>query len=459
MEHTNHEFLPPGGQTGISDRMRDLLARAAQDHVVEQSSQGAVTEELRQRLEGMEWLLRELREREIGGLARSTERLAARLEELSTKPPAWAETLAEHIDQVSERLKPVAELPALWADVGVVSESVDEALGRLQSIADAARQSAQRVEEFGERLDKLHGGMEAAAGRFARLDKAMAELTQRTEGLDRQLGNIAEQIGERLGEVAGRVEEQLSASTTDVTKRLDEVGSRLEGGLDGVTGRLDEVGGRLERGLDEAGSRLERGLGGVTGRLDGLDGRLEGLNGSFDGLEGRFEGVDGRLDGLDGRFGGLDGRLEGVQGRLDGLDGHLDGLEGRFAGVDGNLRALDDRIEGLGERITGLPGTLEAGEVQRKLDELTSRPVIDYGHRLDALDKQFAEATEPILAELRSRPDRTEVEETVAKIVESSYDELSRRLGSLEETMLALAEALLRPQRRDGDQAPAQGKG
>lgn len=427
MEHTNHEFLPQGGQTGISDRMRDLLARAAQDHVVEQNYQGAASEELRQRLEGMEWLLRELREREIGGLTQATELLAARLDELATKPPAWAERLAEHIGEVSDRLKPVAELPALWADVGVVSESVDEALGRLQSIADAARQSALRVEEFGERLDRLHGHMEAAAGRFGRLDKAIGDLTQRTEGLDEQLGSVAETMNERLGEVAGRVEERIASNTASVRK-----------------------------GLDETGSRLERELGGLAGRLDGLDGRIEGLNGSFDGLEGRFEGVDGRLDGLEGRFGGLDGRLEGVQGRLDGLDGHLDGVDGRFEGMDGNLRALDDRLDGIGERIGGLPGAAETNEMQRKLDELTSRPILDYGHRLDALDKQFTEAVDPILAELRSRPDREEVEETVSKIVDSAHDELSKRLGSLEETMLALAEALLRPQRRDDTQPPAQ---
>ncbi len=42
--------------------------------------------------------------------------------------PEWAEGLAEHIESFGERVKPVAEpLPALWADVGVVAENVDEA--------------------------------------------------------------------------------------------------------------------------------------------------------------------------------------------------------------------------------------------------------------------------------------------------------------------------------------------
>ena len=47
MEQTNHNFLSGGGQTGISDRMRELLSRAAQEHLSEQKTQDAITEEMR----------------------------------------------------------------------------------------------------------------------------------------------------------------------------------------------------------------------------------------------------------------------------------------------------------------------------------------------------------------------------------------------------------------------------
>src|SRR3954453_11364306 len=114
---TNHNFLQTGGQP-VSDRMRELLARAAQDHVYESRSQGQVLDEIRQRLEGMEWLLREVRERELTGLTSQLETVRGQIDELSGKPPEWAEGLAEHIDAVSERVKAVSELPALWADVG-----------------------------------------------------------------------------------------------------------------------------------------------------------------------------------------------------------------------------------------------------------------------------------------------------------------------------------------------------
>ena len=85
MEQTNHNFLSGGGQTGISDRMRELLSRAAQEHLSEQKTQDAITEEMRQRLEGMEWLLREFRERELAALSESVTAVQGRVEELSTR--------------------------------------------------------------------------------------------------------------------------------------------------------------------------------------------------------------------------------------------------------------------------------------------------------------------------------------------------------------------------------------
>ncbi|OPG10909.1 hypothetical protein [Microbispora sp. GKU 823] len=87
MEHSSHNLLQAGSQTAISDRMRELLARAAQDHVYEQRTQGAVLDEIRQRLEGMEWLLREVRERELGGLGVALEAITQRLDDMAVRRP------------------------------------------------------------------------------------------------------------------------------------------------------------------------------------------------------------------------------------------------------------------------------------------------------------------------------------------------------------------------------------
>ncbi|HEV2259378.1 MAG TPA: hypothetical protein VGS06_40195 [Streptosporangiaceae bacterium] len=52
---------------------------------------------------------------------------------------------------------------------------------------------------------------------------------------------------------------------------------------------------------------------------------------------------------------------------------------------------------------------------------------------------------EPLADEMRSHPGHGEVSGAVAKIVDAAQAEVTARIGSLEETVLTLAEALLRP--------------
>ncbi|MCO5999126.1 hypothetical protein NE234_37690 [Actinoallomurus sp. WRP9H-5] len=410
---TNHNFLQTGGQP-VSDRMRELLARAAQDHVYEQRSTGQLLDEIHQRLEGIEWLLREVRERELTGLTTQLDTVRGQVDELCGKPPEWAEGLAEHIESVGEKVKPVAELPSLWADVGVIAENVDEGLSRIQAVLDSSRsiteatlQAAQQMDDLTKRLDRLAGTMEAASVRFNRLDKTLADLGHRSEKLEHEINGVAGKVDQSLHDMAERVEQ----------------------GLEAVNGRVE----------------------GVGGRLDGIDGRLEGLSGKIRGVEGHFPALEAKVDGA------------------------------------------CDRVEGVDQQIARLPVTLEINELHRKVAAIGDRPFIDPTDRFDALEKRLSEAVDPLLDELRARPDRDETEETLSKIIEASrvdltkhmeilredllrqvvgvhddvsqrvvgaqhdmtkqvttvHEDLMKRLVTLEETMLALAEALLRP-RRDG---------
>jgi hypothetical protein len=59
--------------------------------------------------------------------------------------------------------------------------------------------------------------------------------------------------------------------------------------------------------------------------------------------------------------------------------------------------------------------------------------------------RQRMEELEPLADELRSRPGHIEIQETLAKIVDAAQSDVATQLGSLEETVLTLAEALLRP--------------
>jgi methyl-accepting chemotaxis protein len=312
VEHSSHNLLQAGSQTAISDRMRELLARAAQDHVYEQRTQGAVLDEIRQRLEGMEWLLREVRERELGGLGVALEAITQRLDDMTVRPPAWAEGLAQHME--------------------LLRDHVDEVGGRTQSLAE-------RMADVSQRLGKFKGSMEAAAGRFTRIDKTLAALTERTERLE-----------------------------AVVVERLDSVG-----------GRIDAV----ESGVEAVGERV--------GNLP-ADLGIGELRGTVAGLGHAVEGMDARVTALGAGVGDV------------------------AAGVD----EMSTTIAGMNADLT-----LAAGAVV------------------------------PLADAVRSRPDREQIAETVSDAVtramEPARGDVARRLAALEETMLALAEVLLRPARGHTD--------
>ncbi|MEU8265952.1 hypothetical protein AB0B89_02200 [Sphaerisporangium sp. NPDC049002] len=501
MDHSNHTLLQAGSQTAISDRMRELLARAAQDHVYEQRTQGAVLDEIRQRLEGMEWLLREVRERELGGLSGALETVGGQLGELATRPPAWAEGLAQHvevvrdrvdgvgdrvavivdrIDSVSERVRPVAELPGLLNDLGTVREGVAESLKRLQALLDGGHGVPERMAELSGRLGRLTAGMEAAGGRFTRVDKALLDLTQRTERLEGGVLDLSEALEETLASAIERLTgsvDQLAGKVDGMTAQLADAETRLSDRLDGAGGLLAGFDGRLEgveghlAGFAARFDCVEGHLGELRGRADSVDGRFDSVDSHIGAVEGRLETVDVRLQSIDGRVETADSRLAGVDGRLAGLDQRLTDVGDRltaqdqrfttlgesFEGVNERLEMVDDRVEAVNQRVGQLPGLLEVGEVHKRVGELLSAQGDDQGKRLDAIDKRLTEAATalPPMAELmdlmRARPDRAQLAETVDEVIQPTHNDLTRRLGALEETMLALAEALLRPTRTPKD--------
>src|SRR6201995_6167199 len=77
------------------------------------------------------------------------------LDDARETAPAWAESMPEHLRNLSAQMKPVAELPALWADLGVVSENVDQVLPRLQAVADLIGQARDMLKLQEERLAGL----------------------------------------------------------------------------------------------------------------------------------------------------------------------------------------------------------------------------------------------------------------------------------------------------------------
>ena len=173
MDQPGNHILLRGNQPAAADRMRELLARTVQDQFADQRSNAGAIDDVRQRMEGLEWLVKEVREQEIPGMAAQLDGLARQFEETTQRPPPWAESLAEHIEVLRAQVAPVAELHSLWADLG-------RALEALQAQDD-------RLTKLHQSVNKVQQSMESAAGRFSRLDKAVAELAQRTGQLDKEL--------------------------------------------------------------------------------------------------------------------------------------------------------------------------------------------------------------------------------------------------------------------------------
>src|SRR5260370_10916690 len=112
MDQPGNHILLRGNQAGAADRMRELLARTVQDHVADQRSNAGALEDIRQRMEGLEWLVKEVREREMPGLAARLAGPARPLDPAAPKPPGRAETLAEHIEGLRTPVTPPAALPS-----------------------------------------------------------------------------------------------------------------------------------------------------------------------------------------------------------------------------------------------------------------------------------------------------------------------------------------------------------
>ena len=176
MDQPGNHILLRGNQPAAADRMRELLARTVQDQFADQRSNAGAIDDVRQRMEGLEWLVKEVREQEIPGMAAQLDGLARQSEETTQRPPPWAESLAEHIEVLRAQVSPVAELHSLWADLGRVLEA-------LQAQDD-------RLTKLHQSVNKVQQSMESAAGRFSRLDKAVAELAQRTGQLDKELSAV-----------------------------------------------------------------------------------------------------------------------------------------------------------------------------------------------------------------------------------------------------------------------------
>jgi uncharacterized coiled-coil protein SlyX len=120
--------------------------------------------------------------------------------------------------------------------------------------------------------------------------------------------------------------------------------------------------------------------------------------------------------------------LAGIAATLDGLAASMGAIDARVGALDNRLERLDERLDDQYDRVSQVNDSIAA----------TDRGIA-------ALSGQFTDALTPLAGAVRARPDRAEAEEMITKIAESAQHDVIARLASLEEIVLTLAEALLRP--------------
>jgi len=191
MDQPGNHILLRGNSGGAADRMRELLARTVQDHVADQRSNAGALEDIRQRLEGLERLVKEVREREVPGLAARLDGLPRNLEQAVQRPPPWAESLAEHIELLRTQVTPLAELHAMWPEVSTVVSTVDKD-GRLGALQAKLGPVDSRLSAVDSRLGALDGKVADAVAKV--VDAAQGEVTAQIGSLEETVLTLAEAL-------------------------------------------------------------------------------------------------------------------------------------------------------------------------------------------------------------------------------------------------------------------------
>lgn len=275
------------------DKMRTMLARAAELRADEQRQLYDMLDELRTRLSPLENFAAEGRGR----------------------IPA----LQEHVSSVQQRL---GELPDR-TEISVIAERLDEALARIDGQDSVLAQVITAMNNLSERmgapLDALAARLDAVAGRFE-------GVSGRLDGLD-----------DRLLHLHGRLDD-VEAALARVQNTVEGLPAQLD--LPSVHRRLDEMWGGLHQ-------RLDHDMGTVHGKIDDVHGRVQDL------ADRPVVDPTERLQNLATHMEQLAGRLEALAGRIDTVEESVRTGVGTLSGVveqnvdklEGAVGARPDRAE------------------------------------------------------------------------------------------------------------------
>ena len=385
-----------GSASPMSDRMQELLARAADEQLNEQRQVSAVLIELRQLVTGLAEQLRgtasSARLDLLGGevmslsadLRTSTASLRERFEGLGHRVDEQAAATTEIVTSNGSGTEALAvRVSALGGDLASQGEAIGrlaDSLGTLSGSPDAL--AALRREVSGLR-DQLAPLGEVASG--------LADLTARIDGVEALRPDVAA-VSAKLDGLA---------SVTDLTRTRDSLVSAL--------------GARLDR-LEEAAARPVLSEEQLTTALAPVLARFDALASLRDDVIGLRVGVSGLQD------------------------------DTRLPALVRGVAALHQDVGQLGERVAAVTVPSAEAVATAVQAQVTERLVDELAPRVADLVLSRVAAT---LVEQVSGSVTTNVQDGLTEKIRAAAADSERRISAhVDEAVLALAEALLRRRRR-----------
>jgi uncharacterized phage infection (PIP) family protein YhgE len=338
--------------TVSSDRMRNMLVRAA-----------------------------EIRESEQQQIFDTLDEIHARLSPL------------ESIGSVRKRLSEMPDRTELTA----LAARVEDAMGKLEAQDGAIASLARAVEgivdklatpfaQLDGRLDGVAGRFEGVAGRMDGLEDKLASIHRRIDELDGHLDKQDGRLDVLPSNVHGPVRERIELAEKNLRGRIDEVDGT-------VRGQLDSTKDSLRQSVSDASDAVASKLADTANALhNNVDEKATGVRGAVDearkSMQDAIEDTKTTVDGTE-RLESLAARLEHVTGRLDTLTTRLDTVEDGFTEKIAQLgTAISSSLEKVEGTLGKQPDNDQLVSAVRKSNEESERRI---GGHLDEAMATFAE--------------------------------------------------------------------
>jgi predicted nucleic acid-binding Zn-ribbon protein len=353
--------------TVSSDRMRNMLVRAAEIRESEQQQIFDTLDEIHARLSPLE---------SIGAVRK-------RLSEIPDRTDVTA--LASRVEDA------MAKLDAQDTAIAALTRAVEGIVDKL----------ATPFAQLDGRLDGVAGRFEGVAGRMDGLEDKLANIHRRIDELDGHIdkhldkqdvkldalpGNVTGPVKERIAAAESTLRERADAAESNLRGRIDEVDSAVRGQLDATReGVLQSVSGASET----VQSKLVEASEGVHANIDQkstslsmkVEASRKALQDSIDDTKTTVDGTE-RLEELAVRLEQVTGRLDGMTTRLDAVE---DGFQSKIADMGTTLAASLSKVEGT---LTKQPDTDAVTTLVKKSNEESERRI---GGHLDEAMATFAE--------------------------------------------------------------------